>query len=68
MHTQSDETREERKNKAKELRARAGLSQFKFASKYNIPLSTIQNWEIGRTIAPDYVLDLLERAIKEDFQ
>lgn len=68
MHTQSDETREERKNKAKELRARAGLSQAQFNEKYGIPLPTIKNWEQGRTIAPDYVLDLLERAIKEDFQ
>ena len=54
-------------DRAKALRARTGLSQFKFASTYNIPIGTIRNWEQGLTASPDYVLDLLERAISQDF-
>lgn len=58
---------QETADRAKALRARTGLSQFKFAAAYNIPTSTIQNWEVGRTLPPEYVLDLLERAINQDF-
>jgi putative transcriptional regulator len=52
----------------KELRAWTGLSQAKFADFYGIPKRTIENWEGGKTKAPDYVLMLLERAVKEDFK
>jgi putative transcriptional regulator len=50
----------------KELRALTGLSQAKFGEKYKIPRRTIQNWEADVNTPPQYVVDLLERAVKED--
>ena len=50
----------------KEIRAITGLSQKKFGDLYSIPLRTIQNWEQGTNEAPEYVLLLLERAVRED--
>lgn len=52
----------------KEIRSLTGLSQQKFGDKYKIPLRTIQNWEGGVNTPPDYVISLLERAVKEDFK
>ena len=44
----------------KEIRSFTGLSQSKFAAKYGgIPVKTLQNWEIGRTKPPDYVISLI---------
>lgn len=47
----------------KELRARTGLSQSKFAEEYGIPLGTLRHWETGERTAPHYVMDLLKRAV-----
>lgn len=53
------------------IRKYSGLTQAEFASKYNIPKRTIETWEAtsdsARRNAPAYVLDLLERVVKEDF-
>ena len=43
----------------KQIRARTGLSQAKFAAKYHIPLATLENWERGIRTAPPYVIELL---------
>lgn len=43
----------------KQVRALTGLSQAKFASKYHIPLATLENWERGIRTAPPYVIELL---------
>lgn len=51
----------------RELRGITGLSQQKFGDLYRIPKRTIENWEGGKTTPPEYVLLLLERAVKEDF-
>lgn len=51
----------------KELRQRTGLSQKKFGDLYDIPLRTVQNWEGGVNIPPEYLVKLLERAVMEDF-
>lgn len=67
MKTQPDEIREQRKMKSRELRDKTGLTQFKFASMYDIPIDSVKNWESGRAIPPEYVLKLLERAISQDF-
>ena len=53
---------------ANEIRELSGLKRIQFCEKYNIPLRTMENWEGGVTNAPQYVLDLLERAVREDFQ
>lgn len=49
----------------KELRLLSGLSQRKFADKYNINFRTIQNWEQGISETPPYVLETLFRLITE---
>ena len=62
---------EENKSRAYQIRKKTGLTQAAFAEKYNIPKRTIETWESfsesARRNAPDYVLDLLERVVKEDF-
>lgn len=52
----------------KEIRSLAGLSQAKFGEKYEIPKRTIEEWEAGRRKPPEYLLKLLERAVREDFE
>ena len=52
----------------KELRALTGLTQAKFSEKYNIPKRTIESWEMGIRIPPEYVIELLEFKIKHDYQ
>ena len=53
---------------AKEIRELSGLSQDRFGQRYNIPVGTLRNWEQGKRDCPDYVLSLLERAVRADFQ
>lgn len=50
----------------KELRAKTGLSQSKFAKHFDppIPLRTLQHWEQGRQEPPDYVLGMMERILE----
>ena len=52
----------------KEIRKLTGLSQGKFANKYGLPVRTLQGWESGRRSAPEYVIKLLERVVREDLQ
>lgn len=54
-------------NKVKELRTRTQLSAQRFGNLYGIPMRTIQDWERGVRTAPEYVINLLERAVNEDF-
>ncbi len=51
----------------KEMRLLLGETQSEFAKRYNIPFRTIQNWETGDRTPPRYILELLERNVKEDF-
>lgn len=53
---------------AREIRQLTGLSQDAFSKKYDIPKRTIENWESGNRKAPEYVMQLLERVVKEDFK
>lgn len=53
---------------AKEIRELSGLSQDRFGQRYNIPVGTLRNWEQGKRECPDYVLSLLERAVRADFR
>ena len=50
----------------KEIRGLTGLSMRAFAMKYNIPYRTMQNWEEGVSMCPDYVRELLEFKVKEE--
>lgn len=48
------------------LRKLTGLSQTAFGQRYDIPMRTIQNWENGVSVPPDYVIGLLRRAVEQD--
>lgn len=52
----------------KEIRALSGLSQAKFAKKYEIPQRTLESWEMGDRNPPAYVLKMLERIVQEDIE
>ena len=54
-------------NKATEIRELSGLSRAAFCRKYNIPLRTMEEWEAGRRVPPEYILEWLERLVKIDF-
>lgn len=47
-------------NKIKQLRKSTGLTQKLFSKKYNVPMRTLQGWELGERIPSDYVVELLE--------
>jgi len=51
----------------KEIRSITGLSQARFGEKYNIPKVTIEKWESDCRKPPSYVVELLERAVRLDF-
>lgn len=55
------------KDMIKDIRKMTGLSQAKFAARYEIPKRTIENWETGKTEPPEYVYKLLLRVVVEDF-
>ena len=57
----------ETKDKIKELRNRTGLSQDKFSERFNIPASTLREWEQGKRIPPIYVVEMLEKIINLEF-
>lgn len=52
---------------AKSIRTGTNLSQRAFALKYGIPVRTLQEWEQGRAIPPDYVLDLIKKNVEVEF-
>lgn len=55
-------------NQIKEIRAKTGLSQAKFADKYGMSRRAVEDWERGvRTPAP-WIVALLERVVGEDFE
>lgn len=49
------------------IRELTGLSMNKFAAKYHIPARTLQDWEYGKAEPAEYLVDLLERAVREDY-
>ena len=48
----------------KELRAKTGLSQSRFADRFKIPLRSVQHWEQGRQDPPPYVVSMIERILE----
>ena len=56
------------KHKVKEIRAKTGLSQAKFADAYHIPMRTLQDWERAVRTPPDYVIELLEFRVNADLK
>lgn len=53
---------------ANEIRELTELSRRAFCEKYKIPYRTMEDWEAGKKKPADYLLALLERAVKEDFK
>ncbi len=51
------------KQRIKELRKSMGLSQSKFAEKFDIPVRTLQQWEQGRSEPPVYVIKMISYII-----
>ena len=50
----------------REMRNRLGYTQADFARRYQIPFRTVQNWESGTRVPPDYMMHLLENCVKMD--
>lgn len=52
----------------KEIRDLLGVSRAEFSRRYHIPTRTLESWESGERIPPQYVLELLERVVKDDYR
>ena len=50
----------------KELRAKTGLSQSKFAALVPLPIKTLQGWEQGLKKPPEYVISLIEYKLRNE--
>ena len=50
------------------IRTLSGLTPQAFSEKYGIPKRSIENWEGGKRNPPEYVVNLLERVVKEDIK
>lgn len=51
----------------KEIRKLSGLNVRQFIEKYGIPYTTFHDWDTGKSNPPVYVLELLERVARIDF-
>lgn len=49
----------------KAIRAKTGLSQAKFAAQFGVPKRTLEHWESGTRVPPDYVVKLLDDACEK---
>jgi putative transcriptional regulator len=43
---------------------RGDMTQQEFSKLYGVPVRTLQNWELGVSVPPAYVLDLLEFKVR----
>ena len=50
----------------KAIREQAGMNRKDFSDWLGIPYRTMQEWELGRKQAPDYVLRLIAYKVKDD--
>lgn len=48
------------------MRTQLGDTQSEFSARYNIPFRTIQNWEAGTRIPPEYLVELLQTRVNAD--
>ena len=48
------------------IRRILGISRAEFSRRYHIPIRTLEEWEYGNRIPPQYVMELLERCVQED--
>lgn len=50
------------------IRNLLGISRAEFGRRYNIPIRTLEDWDAGRKKPPQYVMELLERAVRADME
>ena len=50
----------------KSIRLQTGLTQREFASKFQIPLKTLQHWECGDAMPAPYLLQLIAQNIPQE--
>ncbi len=50
----------------KELRAKSGMTQRKFAEYFGIPRRTVEDWERGIFKCAPYLLDLMEYKLRNE--
>ena len=48
------------------IRKLSGLSRNAFAEKYHIPIRTLEKWERSEITPADYLVEWLERIVRED--
>lgn len=48
----------------RKMRASTGLSQSKYAAYFDIPVSTLQDWEQGRRKPPVYVVSMMKKILE----
>ena len=48
------------------IRKMLGVSRAEFGRRYHIPIRTLEDWDAGKNKPPVYVIELLERVVKED--
>ena len=61
-----DDLKQKENMSTMEMREHLKISRAEFSRRYNIPIRTLENWESGKSKCPDYVRQLLERAVLED--
>ena len=49
----------EPKDTLKQLRQTTNMSQAKFATKFHIPISTYEQWEMGIRKPPVYIIEMI---------
>lgn len=50
-----------------ELRKKTGMTRQQFSQAvYNIPVRTIQDWELGQRTCADYIVKLIEHKLRSD--
>lgn len=50
------------------LRQQTGLTKTEFCKKYSIPMRTLEHWEHGDRLCPDYVMKWLEALISNGWE
>ena len=50
----------------KDFRRETGMTQSQFATYFEIPLRTVQEWEQKRKVPPDYILKMMKRIWKHE--
>lgn len=49
-----------------ELRNATGMNRRQFSDYYGIPYRTVQDWEAGKRVMPEYVLTLMKFKAEKD--